>query len=273
MIQFLEYNSLLKKFTNIIRKKRDNMGRTYVFSDIHGMLDLYKQIKAHLNTGNHKAIFLGDACDRGEHGYMIMKDILQNDNILYIKGNHEDMFVHAARAIMDILIEQNMSIFEWRNERGIQDLIYNAYYNDDVALHLNNGGFHTLYEWLADGASMTIVNTIDRLPTYLEFVNNNGDKITFCHAGTLNKEKDNIDSRIWSRDHFFEKWDDGILIHGHTPCQHLIKQLGRHGRSNMVCPVWYCDNTKIDMDTGCFSTNIIYLMDVDSKEMIKFSAE
>lgn len=267
-------NGLLKKFTNVVRKKRVNMGKTYVFSDIHGVWELYEQIKNHLNTGDHKAIFLGDACDRGEQGYMIMKDILQNDNILYIKGNHEDMFVHAARAIRNILIEQDRDVLEWCNERGIQDLIYSAYYNDDVALHLNNGGFYTLYEWLADGASMTIVNAIDKLPTCVEFVNNNGEKITFCHAGTLNKEKDNIDSRIWSRDHFFEKWDDGILIHGHTPCQHLVKRLGQRGRSSItVCPVWYCDNTKIDMDTGCFSTYIIYLMDIDSREMIKFSAE
>ena len=266
-------NGLLKKFTNVVRKKRDNMGKTYVFSDIHGMWDLYEQIKNHLNTGDHKAIFLGDACDRGECGYIIMKDMLQNDNILYLKGNHEDMFVQAARVIMKNIIEEDMNPSEWCNDQGIHDLIYGAYYNEAVNLHLNNGGFYTLYEWLADGASMTIVNAIDKLPTCVEFVNNNGEKITFCHAGTLNKEKDNIDSRIWSRDHFFEKWDDGILIHGHTPCQHLVKRLGQRGRSDMVCPVWYCDNTKIDMDTGCFSTNIIYLMDIDSREMIKFSAE
>ena len=55
----------------------------YVFSDLHGQGKLWEQIK------NFKAkdpsiglVYLGDACDRGEQGYMIMKDILQNDNIL-----------------------------------------------------------------------------------------------------------------------------------------------------------------------------------------------
>ena len=256
------------------------MPKFFVISDIHSaytpMIKALNEAGFDENNHNHKIILCGDLFDRKDESLKVYDwavDMINKNKLIYIKGNHEDMFVHAARAIMDILIEQDRDVLEWCNERGIQDLIYSAYYNDAVALHLNNGGFYTLYEWLANGASMTIVNAIDKLPTCVEFVNNKGEKITFCHAGTLNKEKDNIDSRIWSRDHFFEKWDDGILIHGHTPCQHLVKRLGQRGRSEMVCPVWYCDNTKIDMDTGCFSTNIIYLMDIDSREMIKFSAE
>lgn len=249
------------------------MDKTYVFSDIHGMKRLYDQIKAYLNTGERRAVFLGDACDRGENGYVIMKDMLTNDNILYIKGNHEDMFVKAARAIMKAIVEEGKTYADWNNEQGIRDLIYAAYYDEAVNLHLNNGGFTTLYQWLADGANMNIVNAIDKLPTCAEFTNNNGEKITFCHAGTLNKEKNNVFSRIWSRDHFFEKWDDGILIHGHTPCQHLVKRIGRYSWSGEIQPVWYSNKTKLDMDTGCFSTNIIYLMDIDSKEMIKFCEE
>lgn len=267
-------SSLLKKFTNIIRKKRDNMGGTYVFSDIHGMWNLYEQIKAHLNAEGRKAIFLGDACDRGEHGYMIMKDMLQNDNILYIKGNHEDIFVQAARAIMKNIIEEDKKPSEWCNDQCIRDLIYSGvFYDEAVNLHLNNGGFATLYNWLADGASMTFVNAIDKLPTCIELTSNSGKKYTFCHAGTLNKEKNDISSRIWSREHFFEEWKGGILVHGHTPCQYLVKRLGQYSRPNIICPVWYANGTKIDMDTSCFSTNIIYIMDIESMEMIRFCTE
>lgn len=257
---------------NFKRKKDIFMPKTYVFSDIHGMGELYDLIKNHLTAGNHKAVFLGDACDRGEDGYAIMKDMLTNENILYIKGNHEDMFVNAARVIMANLIDAGRPMSEWRNETGIRDLIYGAYYNEDVNIHLNNGGFTTLYKWLEDGAPMAFVNAIDKLPTCAEVVSNNGVKYTFCHAGTLNVDKDDIDSRLWSRDHFFEKWNDGILVHGHTPCQHLVRKIGER-KHTIIRPVWYANNTKLDMDTGCFSTNTIYLMDIESKEMTKFCAE
>lgn len=74
----------------------------FYFTDIHGMYDLYRAIMDYCNEQDPEAmiIFGGDACDRGKDGYKIMKELLDNPQVLYLKGNHEDLFVHAAWYLM-----------------------------------------------------------------------------------------------------------------------------------------------------------------------------
>ena len=68
----------------------------FVFSDIHGRYDLWEQVKEYLH--GQPAIFLGDAADRGPDGYQVMKELLDSPNIIYLKVNHEDMFIETARS-------------------------------------------------------------------------------------------------------------------------------------------------------------------------------
>jgi serine/threonine protein phosphatase 1 len=69
----------------------------YVMSDIHGMGSLFDEVMSFLNEQDeYQLIFLGDACDRGTDGYRIMKSLLENPNVIYLKGNHEDLFVKAV---------------------------------------------------------------------------------------------------------------------------------------------------------------------------------
>jgi serine/threonine protein phosphatase 1 len=240
----------------------------YVFSDLHGQGKLWEQIK------NFKAkdpsiglVYLGDACDRGPDGYKIMKEMLADDDILYIKGNHEDMFVKAAKA----LYKQGARVGEAR------DIIYDAYYDEDVNLHLNNGGFSTLMTWVEDGMPMGIINELETLPTLCKVTNNEGVKLTFSHAGFREEDINNKEEHVWSRDHFSRKWKDGIMIHGHTPVMsshmRFFTEQSREEAYTNPMPQWYADDTKLDIDTGCFSTNVIYLVNTDTMEMIKFCQE
>ena len=75
----------------------------FFFTDIHGMYDLYRAIMDFCNEQDSEAtiIFGGDACDRGRDGYKIMKELLANPRVVYLKGNHEDLFVKAAYEIKD----------------------------------------------------------------------------------------------------------------------------------------------------------------------------
>ena len=157
----------------------------YVFSDLHGQGKLWEQIK------NFKArdpsiglVYLGDACDRGPDGYKIMKEMLADDDILYIKGNHEDMFVKAARVISNNYKLTSTFI----NPR---DIIYEFCYNDEVNLHLSNGGINTLEAWIMDGMSMSIINELETLPTLCKVTNNEGVNLTFSHAGFREEDTNN----------------------------------------------------------------------------------
>ena len=78
----------------------------YVISDIHGMSDLFDKAMNYLEEDNepYQLIYLGDACDRGPDGYRIMKQLLRNPNVIYLKGNHEDLFVKSAMAFRRLSI-------------------------------------------------------------------------------------------------------------------------------------------------------------------------
>ena len=66
------------------------MKRTFACSDLHGQLDLWKQIKSFLNPED-TVYFLGDAGDRGPDGWELIKAIANDSQVVYLKGNHEDM--------------------------------------------------------------------------------------------------------------------------------------------------------------------------------------
>lgn len=240
----------------------------YVFSDLHGQGKLWEQIK-NFKTKDPSIglVYLGDACDRGPDGYRIMKEMLADDDILYIKGNHEDMFVKAAKAL-----------YEYDARMGeAEDIIYDACYNEDVNLHLHNGGFATLVAWIKDGKPKRIINELETLPTLCKVTNNEGVKLIFSHAGFREENINDKNEHVWSRDHFARKWKDGIMIHGHTPVmsshmRFFTNQSREEAYSNPQ-PQWYADDTKLDIDTGCFSTNVIYLVNTDTMEMIKFCQE
>ena len=89
----------------------------YVFSDLHGQGKLWEQIK------NFKAkdpsiglVYLGDACDRGPDGYKIMKEMLAMPNVIYLMGNHEDLFVRSCFEIKDAAANERLTVREYANQ-------------------------------------------------------------------------------------------------------------------------------------------------------------
>ena len=85
------------------------MNKTYAFTDLHGMYPLWEQIRDFCDESD-KLIFLGDACDRGDDGLKIIKELLQDKRVTYIKGNHEDFledtnsFTSASLSTMAVYI-------------------------------------------------------------------------------------------------------------------------------------------------------------------------
>jgi predicted MPP superfamily phosphohydrolase len=187
------------------------MHDVFFFTDIHGMYDLYRAIMDYCNEQDPEAmiIFGGDACDRGKDGYKIMKELLDNPHVVYLKGNHEDMFVKAARQIKnDVKIDEGenirSAIIHWCSGYD--------YRYEDIQLAIMNGGLTTLVDWAEDGMDMDFVDKIDKLP--LTF---STDVCDFCHAAGVYQtfkraanaeynglpvDKLDAESLIWTRSGF-----------------------------------------------------------------------
>ena len=62
----------------------------YACSDLHGRLDLFKQIQNFLKPDDTLFI-LGDVIDRGPNGWKLFKEVKRDKRCILLKGNHEDM--------------------------------------------------------------------------------------------------------------------------------------------------------------------------------------
>lgn len=221
-------------------------------------------------------IYGGDACDRGPDGYKIMKELLDNSQVLYLKGNHEDMFVQAARFILNDYKND-------LNEDLIKNYLYSLYIKDNAAaavqLAIYNGGFSTLKSWMLDGMPNRFISQIDRLP--LTF---STDTVDFCHAGTIPKifdrvwedeynhelpDKDDIELILWDRNMLGFGWTKNkICIYGHTPVHYLpTKYYGKDKSLANAHPCRYVGNlneqlsgAKIAMDVGTANNGRLFVL-------------
>ena len=142
-----------------MKLKKGNDDMTYVFTDIHGDMNAWLAVKERFGQPENTLIFLGDACDRGSFGYEIMKDMIATQNLVYIKGNHEDMFVKSAKAIKK-WVRENMIGTEEVKLLGTYEVCPN---DENVDIHNYNGGTNTISAWIQDGMPMNIVEKINNL--------------------------------------------------------------------------------------------------------------
>ena len=253
------------------------MHDVFYFTDVHGCYSLYRAAMDFCMKQDDECMIIygGDACDRGPDGYKIMKELLDNPRVVYLKGNHEDLFVHAAQAIKK---GYNQEIYE--------DLVWSYLYNEeikdygdkDVQLALYNGGYQTLHDWMMDGMPYDFVNRINKLPITFSYGN-----LDFCHAGGRYKEFHNIQvaeyegdfidqddfmMAVWDRNYVSHGWvKDRICVFGHTPTPYLPAAIyGRDKSLRNVHPCCYEDlygifqGKKIDMDTGAITSGRLYVL-------------
>lgn len=255
----------------------------FTFCDIHGMYGLYKAIMNYCNEQDPDAtiVFIGDACDRGPDGYAIMKELLNNPKVVYLKGNHEDMFTKAAREVKEFFSFKDADIE--RIHKCLNACKHFDYKYAAIQDSLHNGGLSTLTDWILDGMPMDIIERIENLP--LTFTYNNVD---FCHAGsTYNTFKEVNDKEyneeeipdwdaellLWSRTSIEIGWEPNrICIFGHTPVPYLEDYLHNFKlpEDEEISPVMYKRNAprretggwKLDMDTGAVFTGRAFVLNV-----------
>lgn len=224
------------------------MNRTFACSDIHGMLDLWKQISNYCDDSD-TIYFLGDAIDRGKESMQVLLFLLNDKRVKYIKGNHEDIFVN--------LIENPDSM-----DFLLKDPTYNGI-KDFLELDLQ--------------IQIEIYNKLSNLPIEFQYINKNNQKIILNHSGFFTKEsiplEEKYQSYLWDRDHIFKglnKWDleeNTFIVHGHTPVQTLYRDTREKPNYEIF---FYCEDHKIDLDLASFMSKKIALFNLDTLMIEKY---
>ena len=256
------------------------MGRTYATADWHGC-EVARKVWDFLQHDD-KLYFLGDAADRGPIGAELIENLLTDDRVTYLKGNHEDFF---AKLMPNIYITNYVG--------GVNGHWY-----------YNNGGEPTV-DAFVDKKKYTkeqigfLAETLKNLPTECRYINKDGKEIILEHAGYTpwGMPIRNHDP-LWDRDHFDDlynqKGTNTYIIHGHTPVQYLQFYYGYNGCPPMTTEFaklkraflydepmgdWkptilhYCNGHKIDIDLCTIVSNRVALLDLDTFEEIYFDKD
>ena len=261
----------------------------YFFTDIHGHYPLFRAIIDW--CGESTIIYGGDAADRGENGYKIIKELLANPNVVYLYGNHEELFINAADSIIGAYASSDEA-YDFLTSCDINQtsVILNEvrYKKEEVTLHIYNGGISTLKDWLLDKANLDIIDKLRFLPRAYSYKN-----LDFCHAGSVYSTfsdymTDPIKNKylehylIWDRDMIPFGWEkDRIAVFGHTPTLYLPDKI--YGRDKNIQNIHPCmwgellgakekrGGYKIDMDTGAYASNKSFVLNCDTLQTYCFT--
>ena len=254
----------------------------YASADWHGCYWVWDKIKNILKSDD-TLYFLGDSHDRGSDGWKIIKELLIDPRVIYIKGNHEDLMIKA--------------IGHYSPEHFGDDWFH---WDTDMDLWFWNGGEATYNAFMDDETispeeKIEILHKIAAFPFCAVYNNAKDQKVLLSHAGcdcfeaaeTLDEEK-----FIWDRNHliFYDTWygdHDEVIVHGHTPIELMIEEqhkniqwlTEKHMREDVVGDhfiepqpwsgkgaYWYAKNHKVNIDTGAVWNNTSILLNLDTWE-------
>ena len=228
----------------------------WAFSDIHGQRALFDAVMAKIGP-NDTVYFLGDAIDRGPDGWAILKELLADPRVIFIKGNHEDMMCNALKDYPNLPCwSEEMTVWSWN---GYEPTIY-AIENEDKDIVIN------------------ILNRVKNLPAYATYTNPSGDIFWISHAGCDYNENgieaQKYEDLIWDRNHFIpNKWyhdgpDNLFILHGHTPIPFLVEELSMYHEDipEEIEPgaYYYAGGHKICIDCGAHFTKQTVLLNLDT---------
>lgn len=251
----------------------------YAVSDLHGQLDLYKQIKEYINNDDILYV-LGDCNDRGPQPWFTLKAVIDDPQCILLMGNHEHMFWQAA----DFILEGTEGDINLFNEDPTWYLYNTSGRNSPAELLKWNGGWSTLTQWARESEYMRYLYVVKTLPLSLTIPTSDGEHyIYLSHAGYNPGEyRRSIQDMVWDRLHYLTKWEDyvegDIVIHGHTPIDHLLKGFKWTDQSYSItndgygCCI-YNDGFKYDIDLGAHFTGRTCLLNLDTLETKIFETE
>lgn len=210
----------------------------YVIADIHGCYEEYKELmqKIKLSEKDHLYI-LGDALDRGPEPMRVLLDILKRQNVTYIIGNHDYLFLYFVRKSgLDLSKVDNMSA---------DDI-------SDFHAYLEDGGLITIKQFmqLSYEEKQAVCEFLGNASVY-DVVKADNKKYVLVHAGISNfneamslEEYDFLDF-ICERTNYKKRYyqdRNTYMITGHTPTMYI--------NTDSASEV-YIGNGHIAIDCGC----------------------
>lgn len=236
----------------------------YAVADLHGQLDLLRQVKEYLHEDDVLYI-LGDSGDRGPQPWATLKMSLGDPQFIYLMGNHDLMLLEAIDTVLK------------EGEEALTHLYNRVNSRDPIGICYLNGGLSTLEGWMADPARNHYYQKLRMAPLEIWLAALDRKRFIYLtHAGYSPHLYNalTVEDMVWDRQHFFDDpaQDGSLLVHGHTPCTHLKEKLQENKRlyDDSQGYVFYANGTKIDIDMGACFYNETILLNIDTLEGIKF---
>ena len=236
----------------------------YAIADLHGQLDLLRQVKEYLHEDDILYI-LGDSGDRGPQPWATLKMSLDDPQFIYLMGNHDLMLLDAIDTVLKEGDEALAHLYNRVNSR------------DPIGICYLNGGLSTLEGWMADPNRARYYQKLRMAPLEVRLAAFDRKRFIYLtHAGYSHHLYNalTVEDMVWDRQHFFDDpaQDGSLLVHGHTPCTHLKKKLQESKRfyDDSKGYLFYANGTKIDIDVGAYFYNETILLNIDTLEGIKF---
>lgn len=231
----------------------------YVVADIHGCYEEFKELMHKINISEEDHLYiLGDALDRGPEPMKILWDIMKKENVTYIIGNHDYLFLYFIRKMgLDLSKVEDMSD---------EDVL-------DFRAYLEDGGLTTIEDFmkLTFQEKQDVCEFLKNSYVYDE-VQVNGNRYILVHAGIGNfnekiplDEYDVLDFICERTDYSRRYYQDSntYVITGHTPTMYI----NRDSSSNV-----YIGNGHVAIDCGCVYGGKLAAYCIDSGAVIYVDA-
>ncbi len=203
--------------------------RIYAIGDIHGRADLFAQLLDMIGADNgardhlpSQIILLGDLIDRGPHSRQVIEGAMRMAHsdapIRFLKGNHEEVFVAAARG-------DSQALRFFCRIGGRETILSYGLEEEDY----DRMDIRALSDWVMHAIPRDHVDFIDGFEDMIEA----GDYL-FVHAG-IRPDVPLADQKPrdlrWIRQKFLHhKAHHGkVVVHGHTITGDVDEQVNRIG--------------------------------------------
>ena len=221
-----------------------------VCTDLHGNYSLWEQIHNDLHPED-TLYFLGDAIDRGQDGWAILKEMINDPRVIYILGNHEDMMLH----------------YYGRGSRM-----------DALRLWAWNGGEVTRLAMQGDNQEevQRILEILrSKYDSLIHEIDINGNHFILTHAGYTPPVRPwEIQDILWNRNHFAQQWPEDkeyknwYVLHGHTPIPYILEQIEffdmPYERESDSSPLVYSDGHKICLDLMSIASGVAVVYELET---------
>jgi serine/threonine protein phosphatase 1 len=205
-------------------------------------MELLERVK--FNPTEDTLISLGDVMDRGAYSYEMFRYFYElkkqmGDQFVYIRGNHEQMF-------LDSVEDEDMSE-NWERNGKKETVKSFADHGDDI---------YRYYQWIKDN-------------TVLYYI---GSNYQCVHGGLVDEDPAKNDPMllVWDRDSlFFNEYSGRLTIVGHTP---LIMAAHYDGVQELPHLLRYGVRRKLPktgmlcIDTACVTHNLLTVMVIEGDE-------